>query len=378
MERISMKFFFMNFNVYFCCMIESKRYSKAVLNWLLIGIIMVFFQVVIGGITRLTESGLSITKWEVVSGTLPPLSEAAWQNEFELYKQTPQYKEINEGMSFSEFKFIYFWEYVHRLWARFMGFVFLIPFLWFVAKNKLDRTILINLGIVVVFAILAATFGWIMVASGLIERPWVNAYKLSLHLMIAFAVYLALLWTYLRARYERPILDITSLNINRIFGIFIGIVFIQVFFGGVLSGMRAAVVYPTWPDMYGSYFPSIIFDMNQWNADNFNNYDRNAFMPALIHFLHRNTAYFLMIIGYWISFRMIKYGKNINRINLKNIGFALISVISLQALLGIITVLSSKNEIPVLWGVLHQGGALLLISVVMYIYFILNKSKSIV
>ena len=339
---------------------------------------MVFFQVVIGGVTRLTESGLSITKWDVVSGTFPPLSDAAWQKEFDLYKQTPQYREINEGMSFSDFKFIYFWEYVHRLWARFMGFVFLVPFIWFVANKKLSNTILKHLGIVVLLAILAATFGWIMVASGLIERPWVNAYKLSLHLLIAFAVYLALLWTYLRARFERPVLNLSSLKINSIFGIFIGIVFVQLFLGGVLSGMRAAVVYPTWPDMYGSYFPSVIFDMNQWNADNFNNYDKNAFMPALIHFLHRNTAYILMIAGYWISYRMIRFGKVAEYINFKNIGYTLIGVITLQALLGIITVMSSKHEIPVLWGVLHQGGALLLISVVLYIYFVISKSKEIV
>lgn len=354
-------------------MIESKKYSNAVLYWLLIGIVMVFLQVVIGGITRLTESGLSITKWNVVSGTLPPLSEAAWQYEFDLYKQTPQYREINEGMSFSDFKFIYFWEYVHRLWARFMGFVFLIPFVWFFIKKKLDNTLLKHLGIVVLLAILAATFGWIMVASGLIERPWVNAYKLSLHLLIAISVYLALVWTYLRAKYDRSGIDSTSLRIGTLFKVFIGIVFFQLFLGGVLSGMRAAVVYPTWPDMYGSYFPSVIFDMNQWNADNFNNYDKNAFMPALIHFLHRNTAYLLLIVGYWISYRMIKLGDGIQNVSFKTVGYALISIISTQALLGIITVLNSTNQIPVLWGVLHQSGALLLVTIVLYIYFLINK-----
>ena len=134
---------------------------------------MVFFQVVLGGITRLTESGLSITKWDIVSGTLPPLNETAWQEAFEMYKATPQYKEVNEGMSFSDFKFIFFWEFVNRFWARLIGFVFLIPFVYFFYKKYLDREILVNLSKVILLSILAATFGWIMVASGLIMRPWV-------------------------------------------------------------------------------------------------------------------------------------------------------------------------------------------------------------
>ncbi len=172
------------------------KYSNKVKIWLFIGLVMVFVQVIVGGITRLTESGLSITKWEVISGTLPPLSEADWEQQFELYKSTPQYIEINEGMNLDDFKFIYFWEYIHRFWARIMGFVFLFPFLYFLVKGYLDKALLKKLSIVIFCALLAATFGWIMVASGLVERPWVNAYKLSIHLMIAFSVYVALLWTF--------------------------------------------------------------------------------------------------------------------------------------------------------------------------------------
>ena len=141
-------------------------YSKAVVIWLWIGLFMVFMQIIIGGITRLTGSGLSITKWEIVTGSIPPMHEAAWERAFDLYKETPQYKKINDGMSMSQFKFIYFWEYLHRLWARFMGFVFLFPFLFFQWKKMLDRPIRIDLLRVVLFAALAAIFGWIMVASG--------------------------------------------------------------------------------------------------------------------------------------------------------------------------------------------------------------------
>jgi heme a synthase len=351
----------------------SNKYSNSVLIWLKVGLFMVFIQVVVGGITRLTESGLSITKWEVVSGTLPPLSDEAWQNEFDFYKETPQYKEINEGMSFEDFKFIYFWEYIHRFWARVMGFVFLFPFLWFLYKGQLDRPILKNLSLVILLAILAATFGWIMVASGLIERPWVNAYKLSLHLMIAFSVFAALLYTYLRAIFvdseHMPTIFNNDIKIvNLVFIIFV----FQLFLGGVLSGMKAAVIFPTWPDMHGTYFPEIIFKLEEWNADNFNRYDSNTFMPSLIHFLHRNTAYLLLVIGVWLSYRLyFKYQSHI----LKMISVVLVLILFSQALLGIITVLNSIGNIPVLWGVLHQVGALVLLSILVFLFFVLRIKK---
>ncbi len=341
---------------------------------------MVFIQVVVGGITRLTESGLSITKWEVVSGTLPPITEDAWVHEFELYKETPQYKEINEGMALSDFKFIYFWEYIHRFWARIMGFVFLIPFIWFLAKGYFDRALLNKLGWVVVLGLLAATFGWIMVASGLVARPWVNAYKLSLHLCIAFSVYGMLLWTYLFAKKETvafPNVDLSGFR--RLILVFAILLIFQIFMGGVMSGMRAAVVYPSWPDMNGIYLPDIIFNLDQWNAENFNNYDKNIFMPALVHFIHRNTAYLLFIIGTFIVFKiftLVSKSENAYKyIKFRNLGVILFSLLLSQVLLGIITVISSKGEIPVLWGVLHQAGGLLLLSVVVYTIFVLRIKK---
>jgi cytochrome c oxidase assembly protein subunit 15 len=356
---------------------QQIKYPKVVFTWLVIGLIMVFVQVIIGGITRLTESGLSITKWEVVSGTLPPLNELEWQQEFDLYKATPQYKEINEGMSFEDFKFIYFWEYIHRFWARVMGFVFLFPFLYFYFKGYLDRPILKNLGRVVFLAILAATFGWIMVASGLVERPWVNAYKLSLHLMIAFSVFAALFWTYLEAKnFEQVgLVHKSHIGIKRALLLLVGVFILQLFLGGVMSGMKAAVIYPTWPDMHGIYLPSIIFDLEQWNADNFNNYDKNPFMPALIHFLHRNVAYILFLIGIVFSYRLLMLGKSINVNVLSSSAVSLLVMLLMQVLLGIITVLSSSGKIPVLWGVLHQAGALVLTSIIVFIIFVLRIKK---
>ena len=177
--------------------IRSVAYNvpKPVRVWLAIGVFMVFMQVIIGGITRLTGSGLSITEWEIVTGTLPPLNAADWQIEFEKYQETPQYEKINEGMSMSDFKFIFFWEYFHRLWARTMGFVFIIPFFIFLRKGWLPKPLMRRLLIVVGMAAVVASFGWIMVASGLIERPWVDAYKLTIHLSLAFILFSYLLWT---------------------------------------------------------------------------------------------------------------------------------------------------------------------------------------
>ncbi|MBK9733798.1 MAG: COX15/CtaA family protein [Saprospiraceae bacterium] len=354
-------------------------YSKKVTNWLFIGIVMLFFQIIIGGITRLTESGLSITKWEIITGTVPPFSEKDWIEEFDLYKTTPQYLEVNQGMDIKDFKFIYFWEYIHRFWARIMGLTFLFPFIWFVWKGYLDKELLKRLGIVVFLAILAATFGWIMVASGLVQRPWVNAYKLSVHLCIALAVYSTLLNTFLYAKGTVVYSGIVRHRSNVLLVLFVSILVWQIFLGGVMSGMKAAVVFPSWPDMNGEYLPSILLKYSEWNINNFNHYDTNIFMPALIHFLHRGTAYILFFIGILLGISLYKESSynafNGNSIILNRTGILLISVLVLQMLLGIITVMSSIGTVPVLWGVLHQGVAILLLSIVVYTIFILRNNK---
>lgn len=351
------------------------KYPKPVVVWLYMGLFMVFMQVIIGGVTRLTESGLSITKWEVVEGTLPPLNAAQWNQAFELYKDTPQYKEVNEGITMSQFKFIYFWEYIHRFWARLMGFVFLVPFIFFVIKKWLDRAILFRLGLVILLSALAATFGWIMVASGLIERPWVNAYKLSIHLLIAFSVFVALLWTLL-----------STINFNELMGLklkakqlyfLLSLIIVQVFLGGVLSGMKAAVVYPTWPDMNGSLLPKILLKADNWQWASFIDYDKNEFMPALVHFLHRGTAYAIVAFVLYIAisyFREYKYERG-NSLLFKEMILLLVTII-LQALLGIITVITSIGKVSILWGVLHQGMALGVITVVVVIIYKLNSRSS--
>lgn len=357
---------------------KSKSYPKALKVWLYIGLFMLLVQVVVGGITRLTGSGLSITKWEIVTGTIPPSNDADWNVEFDLYKDTPQYREINEGMSLSDFKFIYFWEYIHRFWAKTMGFVFLIPFIFFWFRGHIDKTMARGLGSVVLLAVLAASFGWVMVASGLIERPWVNAYKLALHLSIAFCVYAALLWTFLKAFHE-PIafIDVKYLKMMEVFMVLLAI---QIFAGGVMSGMKAGVIYPTWPDMNGEVIPKVIFKTNEYTVENFNYYDRNSksgemLLPALVHVVHRTIAYIVFMLGLYISSMLIRYKRNsiISRAALM-----LVIMLIMQVVLGIWTVLSCKGMIPVFQGVLHQAGALFLLTAALYLYYLLgNSSKSI-
>jgi len=174
---------------------------------------MLYFQIILGGITRLTGSGLSITKWEIVTGTIPPLSAHDWEEEFDKYKATPQYHKLNQGMSLSEFKFIYFWEYIHRLWARTMSFVFAIPFGIFLYRKQLSASLIKKLIALVLLAALAASFGWFMVLSGLNERPWVDAYKLTLHLSVAIITYAYCLWLCLPFFYSGEKTSWSSLKI---------------------------------------------------------------------------------------------------------------------------------------------------------------------
>lgn len=348
---------------------HKRSYPNALKVWLYIGLFMLVVQVVVGGITRLTGSGLSITKWEIVTGTFPPTNAEEWNAEFDLYKDTPQYKEINEGMSLSDFKFIYFWEYIHRFWARIMGFVFLIPFLIFLARGHIDKVIGKGLGSVVLLAVLAASFGWIMVASGLIERPWVNAYKLALHLSIAFCVYAALLWTYFKAFHTKISgVDSKYLKMMKVFMVLLAI---QIFAGGVMSGMKAGVIYPTWPDMNGELIPQIIFNTSEYSVENFNYYDRNMLLPALVHVIHRTLAYSLFILGLYISINLIRRSYNAT---ITKAAWMLASMLVLQVIIGIWTVISCVGMIPVLQGVLHQAGALFLLTAALYLLYLLGNS----
>jgi cytochrome c oxidase assembly protein subunit 15 len=348
--------------------------GRNILLWLFIGLVMIFIQIIVGGITRLTESGLSITKWEVISGTLPPLSSGDWEREFNLYKDTPQYKEINEGMSLSDFKFIYFWEYIHRFWARIMGLVFIIPFIYFLSKKDLSLRLLKNLGVVIILAILAATFGWIMVASGLIERPWVNAYKLSFHLLIASSVFGYLFWTFLIEKYCDSEWINVQKNIMYSFYFFSVILILQLFLGGMMSGMKIAVLYPSWPTMNGEWLPNILTTSGMWSVDNFTNYDKNEFMPALVQFAHRTNAYILCITVIILLYNIrTGWGYFTKNFIVKRGIILLLFFILIQIVIGIITAITSVGNVSVFIGVAHQSGAIFVLAATIYLFFGLKK-----
>jgi cytochrome c oxidase assembly protein subunit 15 len=333
--------------------------------WLVTGLVMIFMQIVIGGVTRLTGSGLSITRWEIVTGAIPPLNDADWVSEFELYRQTPQYHKINKGMSLDEFKFIYFWEYFHRLWARLMFFVFIIPFPIFLWRGMLTRELRNWLIAVVLLAGLEGFFGWIMVASGLRERPWVNAYNLTLHLCMGVIIFCTLLWTAFIAFRPGPrVLGVPSGN--KLSGIMLGIAFFQIALGAMMSGAKAGLFYPTWPDMRGEYLPALLLDPGHWQLSSFLEYDTNPFMPALIQFLHRNTAYILTIIVLWFSWKGLRTpGASADR------GFwsLLLGLLAVQITLGVVTLVNCIGSVPVDLGVYHQACAVLLIGVILWSFY---------
>jgi len=350
------------------------KYTKAVKIWLISGCVLLIFQVIIGGITRITGSGLSITKWEIVTGTLPPTNNTQWESEFELYKQTPQYEKINKGFSLEEFKFIYFWEYFHRLWARMMGLIFLFPFIYFLLTKKIDRRIIKNLGFVIFFAFLAAIFGWIMVASGLVERPWVNAYKLTLHLSIALTTLGFMYWTTFIAfnpekkKYKPSYTRLKGLSIYVTI-----LICLQIFLGGIMSGLRAGLIFPTWPDMHGSFLPEQIFDSNNWNLESFKTYDRSAFVPALFHTLHRNLAYLILFVAIFFYYKIRKSILNTDILFAANI---FLGLLLLQVLFGILTVINCIGRIPLFYGVGHQAIAILLLGATLYLNFTFSNTYS--
>ncbi|MBC6995841.1 COX15/CtaA family protein [Neolewinella lacunae] len=340
-----------------------SRYPRPVRLWLLVGLVMVVGQIVIGGITRLTESGLSITEWKPLSGAMPPMNAADWQSEFEKYRASPQFEKIFADISMDDFKFIYFWEWFHRQWARFMGLVFAVGFVVFWRKGWLGGPLMRRLGVVVLLAALAASFGWIMVASGLIDRPWVNAYKLTIHLSLGILLFSYLLWTILKVNYPqgrtfphtRVEKWIWPLNI---------VLAAQLILGGIMSGAKAALPFPTWPDMNGHFIPPVLKDAGMWTVENMVYYEATLFQPALIQFLHRLTAYALVIIVFAYLFQVFRAGlwRELSKVHT-----LLIILLITQVLLGIATVVSSQGQVPVGLGVAHQLGAILLVGTVVWL-----------
>ncbi|MCF6181208.1 COX15/CtaA family protein [Lutibacter sp.] len=347
---------------------NNFKYTKTIRIWLIIGLIMLVGQVILGGITRLTGSGLSITKWDVITGVIPPLNHSSWIHEFELYKQTPQFHKLNASFTLHNFKFIYFWEYFHRLWVRALGFIFLIPFIIFVIKKQINSYLIKRLAVVILLTILTASAGWIMVLSGFVNRPWVNAYKLTLHFILAVLVITAMIKT---------IADVynfgmkVKLKPHKFVAIVVGIAFVQMIFAGLMSGMKAGLYYPSWPDMNGEFIPSVLKNAGNWNFSNLSNYDRFLFAPALIQFMHRFLAYLLVILTVVMFYKLRNKVSN----NLKKwIQFPLVLVF-VQVVLGVLMVLNVQGKIPLILGVTHQLIGLLFFMSLLFLFFKTREFK---
>ncbi len=309
-------------------------------RWLWLVAALVMAIIAIGGITRLTESGLSITEWRVVTGTLPPLTDAAWQAEFEKYRQIPEYQLINAGMSLAEFKFIYFWEWLHRLWGRLIGAALVLPLVWFAARRMVPAGYGWRLTALAALVGLQGTIGWWMVQSGLVERTDVSHFRLAAHLLTAFFILAGLVWT---------ALDLQRLAAGQgarpaAFGgagFAVGaVLLVQMLLGAWTAGLNAGQVANSWPLMLGQFVPAgIDWSLGQWFALTHD--------PFLIHFLHRWWSWIAAATALWLAWRCGPGG----------LRTALAAVIAVQMLLGITTVLSGVHIVP---AVLHQlmGGVL--------------------
>lgn len=330
-------------------------------------IVMIVIQVLVGGITRLTDSGLSITEWEVVKGVLPPIGEAAWQENFDKYKQIPQYEQLHPDMTLSEFKFIYFWEWIHRLWGRLIGLVVIVPFVIFWLRKQLSPSMR-NRAIGGILLIgLVGSFGWIMVASGLGEDAWlwVDAYRLTMHLNLALLTLAYFIWVYLEAVKGKGSYIPRGLKINTASWLIVGLTVVQLLLGGLMSGAKAGRIFKTWPSMGGKFLPSEM-SFAELTADAFINYQYDATMPTLVQFWHRISAYLLtaLIIWFFIRFRKLVSDGGLR----KGILWMHIAVV-LQVVIGIAALLHGHPDVPVSFGLMHQAGAMLLLGSVTYVHF---------
>lgn len=311
---------------------------SAIANWLLAVAMLVFFMVVVGGITRLTESGLSITEWKPISGTLPPLNEADWASEFEKYKQIPEYQQVNKGMSMNDFKFIYFWEWVHRLLGRFIGLAFAIPFAWFWIKQQIPQGYKPRLLALLALGALQGTIGWWMVSSGLSVRTDVSHYRLAVHLLTALFIMAGLIWTALDLRNLHHDPNSKPAVLNKFSKIIIAILFMQLLLGAYVAGLKAGYIASDWPLMNDKFIPDGIDSSNGILAMLGND-------PYWLHFAHRWWAWVLVAA-------LVMLARRVNTSGADHISIAIYSALGAQIFLGIVTVMSGMNFYL---AVLHQA-----------------------
>ena len=333
--------------------VPQVRNIRAIRSWLIAVAGLIAIMVLVGGATRLTESGLSIVEWKPVTGALPPLDDGQWSAAFDAYKSIPQYRQTNAGMSLDEFKTIYWWEWSHRLLGRVIGLAYLLPFLWFLWRGVLGTELKRRLWGIFGLGALQGVVGWWMVASGLSERVEVSQYRLATHLVLALLIFASIVWTLRRLGNVAPSAAPLRLKICGI--VVLAATFVQLYLGALVAGLRAGKIYNTWPDIDGGFIPSaarLFFDTPWW---------RNLFENTLtVQFEHRMVAYTLLVLAALHAVDAVR-----SRAGRAAIDGALwvFGAVALQATLGILALL---NQAPMDLALAHQAVAIMVLTLAVF------------
>ena len=331
--------------------IENSVRKKYISFWLATMFCIISIMIVVGGLTRLTDSGLSITEWELFSGFLPPLNTNDWDNYFNLYKEIPEFKEQNYSMTLQEFKIIFWWEWAHRFLGRLIGILFLIPLIIFTFKEGYKK--LINLYIIFFLICFQGFIGWYMVSSGLVDRVDVSHFRLSIHLIIAFLIITLILWNFLNLKIKRNLHEKLNYYIPLLFLIFI---YGQIIIGAFVSGMDAGQIYNSWPLMGNSYFPDDNEIINIFKLSAFSE-------PSLVQFFHRNLAYVILVFYLFILIKIYKKKLRNLYVPINVVGLFLI----IQIFLGILTLIFGAQ---IYIASMHQISSIFLVSSSVYFLFL--------
>jgi len=336
---------------------REKRNNQQIANWLFFVCAMIFCMVIVGGVTRLTESGLSMVNWKPVSGIIPPLNDGEWAREFTAYQQYPEYQKINRGMSMQEFKAIFFWEYSHRLLGRLIGLVFFVPFVVFLIKARVSRALKPKLWLMFFLGGLQGALGWWMVKSGLVDQPDVSHYRLTAHLGLAVLIYLYIFWIA-----TGLVMAGGAGASKRLLGalkLLVGLIFVQILLGGLVAGLNAGMIYNTWPLMEEQIIPAGLYSMTPW----YMNISENI---MTVQFNHRMLAYVIALLGLYLWYKI----RQDSHITMRMAGHVMILMILGQVVLGVLTLI---HVVPIPLAAGHQAGALMALSAVL---FALRRAKS--
>ncbi len=335
---------------------------RLVIGWLTLVAVLVFAMIVLGGVTRLTNSGLSMTDWKPVTGWLPPLSHEAWTAEFERYKAFPEYQKINKGMSLAEFQGIYAFEYAHRVLGRVIGLAFFLPFVMLLLLKKIPRSMAPRLALLFLLGAAQGGMGWFMVKSGLVDHPDVSHYRLTAHLALASLIFAVLIWTILDLAKSPPRAAATAM-VRRTGYLLLVLVALQILIGGFVAGLNAGFIYTDWPLMGGNFVPAEMWELAPW----YHNFLEN---PAAIQFTHRMLGYAIALVALWLY--LVSRGGNAGaRLGL---GISvLVSVVFLQVFLGIATLL---YVVPVALGAAHQAGGMLVLAAAVFVTHELRSARA--